>query len=296
MIELLFNEEQKVKQITLILLMFINGAYADDRAKVIYGEDNREDIMKVKNWHHTYLAESTAAMIHKNKFVEEGGNFVVMGQLLKDKLKLCSGERFENQTTAATCSGFLVGPNILVTAGHCAEVSNFCEDFKWAFNFYHKRDGEPVKISKSDIFHCKKIIHKVKNNSSKTDFAIIELDREVRLVKPLELRQDNETPLGAPLVVIGNPTGLPTKVSDGAFVRDNSHPQFLVTNLDTFGGNSGSAVFNDETGLVEGILVRGERDYVYDSVTKCYRPKYCSMSECRGEDVQKIYSVLKHIP
>jgi hypothetical protein len=42
---------------------------------------------------------------------------------------------------------------------------------------------------------------------------------------------------------------------------------------------------------VEGILVRGERDYVLDSVSNCYRPKVCKMNECRGEDVTRITNI-----
>ena len=37
---------------------------------------------------------------------------------------------------------------------------------------------------------------------------------------------------------------------------------FFVANLDTYGGNSGSPVFNSDTHEVEGILVRGEADFV----------------------------------
>ena len=285
-----------MNKIALLILIFSCLAFGKERNKVIYGEDNRVDILSSKNWNYQYLAESTAAMINKNKLIEQKGSYIITGPVLKDKMNLCQDERFGNHITSATCSGFLVGPNILVTAGHCAEIPNFCSKFYWAFNFYHQGDGKQIKISKKDIYRCNKIIHKVKDSSINQDFAVIELEREVSRRRPLELRQDGETAIGESIFVIGNPTGMPTKVSDGAYVRDNSHPQFLLTNLDTFGGNSGSAVFNQNTGLVEGILVRGERDYVYDSVTKCYRPKYCSMSECRGEDVQKIYPVLKHIP
>ena len=48
--------------------------------------------------------------------------------------------------------------------------------------------------------------------------------------------------LDTPLVVIGHPSGLPTKIADGAWVRNNESEYYFVTNLDTFGGNSGSAV------------------------------------------------------
>ncbi len=70
------------------------------------------------------------------------------------------------------------------------------------------------------------------------------------------------------LVVIGRPSGLPTKVADGAQVR-SVNDVFLVANLDTYGGNSGSAVFNAVTGVVEGILVRGDTDYVYNAQLGC---------------------------
>jgi V8-like Glu-specific endopeptidase len=84
-------------------------------------------------------------------------------------------------------------------------------------------------------------------------------------------------------VVIGHPTGLPTKVSAGANVR-SVNDVYFVANLDTFGGNSGSAVFNAETGEIEGILVRGERDYRYNSARGCYVPNTCVNLGCRGED------------
>jgi hypothetical protein len=53
-------------------------------------------------------------------------------------------------------------------------------------------------------------------------------------------------------------------------------------------------VFNAHTGLVEGILVRGESDYESNSVDEknCMRVKKCVMEECRGEDVQKIPPIL----
>ena len=54
------------------------------------------------------------------------------------------------------------------------------------------------------------------------------------------------------------------KVAGGAKVRSNNNGVYFVANLDTYGGNSGSAVFNLQTREVEGILVRGENDYVYD--------------------------------
>jgi hypothetical protein len=83
--------------------------------------------------------------------------------------------------------------------------------------------------------------------------------------------------------VIGHPCGLPQKYAPGAQVRHNSAGPFFVANLDTYGGNSGSAVFNATNRAVEGILVRGENDFVTNGT--CYVSLVCPTTGCRGEDV-----------
>jgi len=61
--------------------------------------------------------------------------------------------------------------------------------------------------------------------------------------------------------------------------------------LDTFKGNSGGPVINAKTGLVEGIVVRGEKDKEKDNENKCFRLKRCKDDECRGEDITRISQV-----
>lgn len=46
---------------------------------------------------------------------------------------------------------------------------------------------------------------------------------------------------------------------------------FFMASLDAFVGNSGSPVFNKETGLVEGILVEGAEDFKEDPELLCNR-------------------------
>ncbi len=95
-------------------------------------------------------------------------------------------------------------------------------------------------------------------------------------------------------MVIGHPAGLPTKIAGGAQGRDRTNEGFFTANLDTYGGNSGSAVFNSLTGLVEGILVRGEQDYMQKG--DCRVSNLCPVDGCRGEDVTKISNVADKIP
>jgi hypothetical protein len=44
---------------------------------------------------------------------------------------------------------------------------------------------------------------------------------------------------------------------------------YFTANLDSYAGNSGSPVFNQKTGRVEGILIQGADDFVYNEENQC---------------------------
>jgi hypothetical protein len=67
-------------------------------------------------------------------------------------------------------------------------------------------------------------------------------------------------------------------------VRDNSNSAFFVATLDTFGGNSGSGVYDDASNKLIGVLVRGEADYKPDQGAHCNRVNQCPSIGCRGEE------------
>jgi len=78
-------------------------------------------------------------------------------------------------------------------------------------------------------------------------------------------------------------------------VRDASPRYFFKTDLDTFGGNSGSAVFNARTNLIEGILVRGDVDFV-KSPAGCKVASVVAQDAGNGESVTKISALESYIP
>ena len=281
-------------KLILITLMAAGLAYSKD--KVVYGEDNRLDVFEVKSLFWRSVADSTAAMVPKKNFAIKNGMVSIEGESLGASMDLCPGEKFADQKSPAFCSGFLFGERFLITAGHCA-TPKFCETQDWVFGMYQNKDNNDLEVPIENIYSCKRIIAKAQNSYSMEDWGIIELDRKVKGIDRVEIRMEGEIEVGEELVVIGHPSGLPTKVADGAFVRKNDNPNYFQANLDTFGGNSGSAVFNAHTGWVEGILVRGENDYEVDYADekKCMRVKKCAMDECRGEDVQKIPPLLRYL-
>lgn len=262
-----------------------------ENINVIYGEDNRKDVFESTDASFIELSKSTAAMISgSNLKVLSEGDVEISGSTLESR-GVCSQERFSKQISAANCSGFLVADNKLITAGHCIKSDADCSSYKWVFDFKvdHAEQGN-VSVPSSSIYSCKRIISRKLDAMSKDDYAFIELDRKVTDREPLKVRTSGKISKGDSVVVIGHPTGLPTKIADGANVR-SIQGKFFSANLDTFGGNSGSAVFNAVTHEVEGILVRGETDYVYNSTLGCQVSNVCSNGSCRGEDVTFIKNV-----
>ena len=253
-----------------LALVLPNAIFAQTHAKVIYGKDNRKDIYEIHDNKILDLARSTAAMIRNGVASENEDGYRVNGRNLQDQ-GFCSKEKFSTQLTVAMCSGFLVAPDILVTAGHCIRNIKDCEKHIWVFDFSITNEEDKGLISrnfpKKNVFKCQKILDRKLSNLSKMDYAIIKLDRPVQDRTPLSFRQTGKVEKNDNVFVIGHPSGLPTKVADGAWVRKNSKKNYFKANLDAFGGNSGSAVFS-ESGIVEGILVRGAKDYVVENGCK----------------------------
>lgn len=274
------------------VIIFKMSLYAS--VKVIYGEDNRKDHYEASQFH-LDLANSTAAMISSSSVSVRGDKAVITGSTLSSR-GICSTERFADQITAASCSGFLVAPDLLVTAGHCIENASDCRRYSWVFDYAVKNPGDlettRFETDSSNVYECKRVIESVLTRGTQDDYALIQLDRVVKDRTPLKVRRSGRIQEGDELVVIGHPSGLPSKIADGSTVRSLSG-KYFTADLDTYGGNSGSAVFNARTGEVEGILVRGDTDYVRSS-RGCRVSNVIGQNAGRGEDVTYITN-LSHL-
>lgn len=283
-----------------ILNLTLNQLQSND--KVIYGDDNRLHSFESPSDLYKMLARSTLAMIPKRslEFKFQGLMATISGAPLDEEMRLCSEERFTGVVSAANCSAFLVGEDTIVTAGHCVRDLDECQSSYWVFDFRSDLALDPytMNLSSDVVYECSEIISSDLSRTTMNDYALIRLNRKVVDRAPLKIRTEGKIVENTPLVVIGHPSGLPTIVTEGAWVRvgQNDHPYYFRSNLDTFGGNSGSAVFNAESGLVEGILVRGENDYDFDSEAGCYRPFKCENDDCRGEDVTRITVIEELVP
>ncbi|MFZ3167486.1 MAG: serine protease [Candidatus Methanoperedens sp.] len=255
-----------------------------DKQKAIYGVDDRKDLFLVDDQGILNDADCVVSLFQNRDVVDNGnGTSTLAVKNFGTEYNLCNNERFREQPTGAFCSGFLVAPDLVATAGHCVNPSNVTNIlFVFGFRMVDKTKPQTI-IDNNEIYRGKNITDR--KETAGADWALVKLERAVTNHTIAEVRrtgiiQDNQA-----VHVIGHPCGLPTKFAGGAKVRDNTPNEFFVANLDTYGGNSGSPVFNSDTHQVEGILVRGETDFA--SSNGCDVSLVCPSTGCRGEDCTK---------
>jgi hypothetical protein len=257
-----------LKKLLPFALLFSFGVKATvNQADVVYGEDGRSEPYDRPNFFDE--SRSVAAQINKSHFgVESLLAFNIIGPTHQQAYDLCNGEKFNSQPVIANCSGALVAPDVIMTAGHCFQTAEDCKDFDWVFGYeMNKTTGNPKTIEKNNTYHCKQVISQSLRNG--VDYAFVRLDRKVTDRQPMKLAaQTYKAKVGDALVMLGYPSGLPLKVTEGGRVLSiESH--LLVTNLDAFHVNSGSPVLDEKSGEIVGILVSGRPDYVADPRKGC---------------------------
>lgn len=287
----------------LVVFVVVVAAYSCfAETRIIYGEDNRVDLKNVHDQRIHDLGTAIAGRVYNFSFTENSDKSAVAFERILSlshprSMNVCKEEKFSNQPTVADCTGFLVSPTLLVTAGHCLTdpgttvedtITPDCESFSWMFdyNISKKNKMDLSNFDINNIYSCKNVV--IAKFTDVDDFAVIELSRAVTGRKPLKLNLNKAPAVGTKLFVMGHPSGLPLKYADGAKVFENKETYFS-TNLDTFQGNSGSPVFNFETLEVEGILVRGDVDYVSTTTEdggRCSKVNTCDeeRENCKEDD------------
>ena len=268
---------------------------AQDRQRVIYGVDDRKDLYQITNAKIRKAAKAVAAMVQSSDLVSDGRDgWKLKTTLYKDDYQLCASEAFSAQPLGCFCSGFLVRPDVIATAGHCVKNQSELARMRFVFGFQMVSATTPkTDFGADDVYEGAELLGR-KLTQDQTDWALVRLSRSVVGRSPVAFRTAGKIAAKQKLFVIGHPCGLPQKYADGASVRDNSPKSFFVANLDTYGGNSGSPVFNATNQQVEGILVRGENDFVKSGA--CYVSLVCPTTGCRGEDVTRSTEWASKVP
>jgi V8-like Glu-specific endopeptidase len=251
----------------------------------IFGFDDRVAIFP--NSPLAPVARSTAISVLSANYIRNANGTIDLDtETLSDLL--CPDEKFAADSSLSyACTGFLVAPDVLVTAGHCMvnvgesrkETGSYCAAFSWLFDYQTDVDGSArtKELNAQNLYGCKQIVYAIhEEHAPFRDFAVVQLDRQVPDRSPLKMNADDLV-AGAQISMIGYPLGTPAKFTGNARITLNRPTETnFITNLDAFEGNSGSPVFNAAREVV-GILVGGTpiESLRQDPLKACQRYNVC---------------------
>jgi hypothetical protein len=272
------------------LLASVDEGRSEFQYHSIYGNDDRHEFYEVANPLLRRHFQSVVALFQKDYYKATFNGIDLAPVTPIKEQNLCPTERFADQISAASCTGALVAPNIVLTAGLCFQTVEDCKSLVVAFDYLIPAPGHmPTSIPSSKVYGCKRVIAREVKKTG-LDYALVELDRIVYDRPYFQFDLSRRIQNGDSLFVIGHPMGVPAKIVSG-FVNQVREP-VARTDLDTYQGNSGSPVFNSNSGLIVGVLVEGEEDFVPNG--KCNVSRHCKPgNDCAGEFVNTITSIVE---
>lgn len=307
----------KSKILSALFIVIMTGLYAqenpplqypfgepDSTPRGIFGEDGRKEIKDTEGFDE--FARATAVLIPKDAI--EGNR--IYGYALRDVLTqkfeseaFDDNVKFLDQPTAASCTGFLISPDMLVTAGHCITTLEEAAEWVWLFDYtndlkHNKKDGGYIEVNPANLYEIADVLVSEfeKGGDNSLDYAVLKLDRKSDR-RPYRFRSSGVVAEGSNIYTIGAPSGLPLKLSTESTVVDNTAEAWFKSNIDSFPGSSGGPVF-DSNGFIEGILVRGAveyssgsyaDDYIYDEECDCIKTvTFTEVTDTSGCQAHKI--------
>ncbi|MEZ6317246.1 MAG: proprotein convertase P-domain-containing protein [Phycisphaerales bacterium] len=245
--------------------------------RVVYGADDRKEVYEYDTIDPMIrqMAEACAIVVSDSEIMDNGdGTYTLFtSPWVSQGGTLCLTEPFRGQPQIGFCSSFLVGPDIITTAGHCVDAGDISSGVAFVFGFQLNDSDEtgPAIVPADYVYFGTGII--AQTLSGDDDYSVVQLDRPVVGINPVPVRRTGTIANGDPLVMIGHPAAILKKIAGGATeCKNNSPAEYFQANTDSYGGNSGSMVINANTYEVEGILVRGAPDYV--TVGGCVQTNY----------------------
>ncbi len=210
-------------------------------------------------------------------------------------------ELHPGQPQLAGCSGALIAPDVVVTAGHCLDKSlggNRCSELALVFGFWRDKSAKAsTSFAPNDVYYCRKAVHAARlsdDNDQDEDWGLILLDRPVQGRKPLAVDSAGRIASGMRVFAIGYPWGIPAKIT-GAAPVSNAGKSVFEANLDVFKGNSGSPVFNADTLEIEGVAVsESYNDFTLQSDGKA-GVSVRGANDPKGAGVERVSVILPHL-
>ena len=166
-------------------------------------------------------------------------------------------------------TGTLISDNLFLTAGHVFDVDSngwttprnnatgnaipsaeIARNMQVHFNFQADAAGNLRPTTQFSI------VELVEYRSGNLDFAIVRLDGNPRPTFGIGLIGTGDHPLNDAICIIGHPASQPKRIEAGVIFQYSGN-QIRYNDIDTLGGNSGSAVWHARSGTIIGVHTNG---------------------------------------